>query len=651
MSDEMQFSSDELEMLQGMFFEQATEVIDSLGELILRVESDPSDTEALRAVRRAVHTLKGDSTAFGFGELTQLAHHYEDALDRVGARKGTASRELIDLLLAGADALAALISFYRGNGPMPDIEHLMLQLDDMKAAETQGETEVPRVAPQASNADPTTEAVAETPLNEEAKTQPKKTRAKAKTKAKARAAEEAEAAPVVELAVAPAQETVIQPVPAEKEDPAPMAARAAAAGRGENVVSQQARNTTLRVESERIDTTMNLVGELIIQRSMIVSLTAEIEAEHYGKESARRLGEAVALTGRTLSELQESVMRMRLVPIDQVFRRFPRVVRDASIKLGKPLRLEIKGGETEIDKSIVEEISDPLIHLVRNACDHGVESPDVRRAAGKPEEGLITLRARRVGNQIAVEIEDDGAGIDPNRIVAKAIKKNLITEQEVADWTDIQKTGLIFLPGFSTKEQISDMSGRGVGMDVVKTTVDSLGGTVTVTSAVGQGSRFTIKLPLTMAIVRAMLFESVGRRFALPLDSIREITRLRHDEAKTVNGREVLRLRDKVLPLIHIDDALGLRDPHEPRQEGRRFVFVLDLGDGRDVGLAVERLFGEQELVLKSVDDSLTKSEIVAGASILGDGQVVLILDPYATVRQANRGMLSENGAQALSYV
>ncbi|MGH9901883.1 MAG: chemotaxis protein CheA, partial [Pyrinomonadaceae bacterium] len=221
---------------------------------------------------------------------------------------------------------------------------------------------------------------------------------------------------------------------------------------------------------------------------------AEIEAEGRGDELARRLTEAVALSGRTLSELQESVMRMRLVAIDQVFRRFPRVVRDASVKLGKPLRIEVEGGHTEIDKSVVEIISDPLIHLIRNACDHGVERPEVREVAGKPAEGCIRLVARRAGNQIAVEVEDDGGGIDPARIAAKAVEKNLVTAHEVADWTDQQKLGLIFLPGFSTAAQVSDMSGRGVGMDVVKTTVDSLGGSITISSVVGRGSRFTIKL-------------------------------------------------------------------------------------------------------------------------------------------------------------
>jgi two-component system, chemotaxis family, sensor kinase CheA len=621
MADEFQFSDDELEQLRGMFFEQATEVIDSLAGLILQVEREPGNVEALRSVRRAVHTLKGDSSAFGFTELMQLAHRYEDALDRVGARGSQASRELIDLLLAGADSLAALISFYRGAGPQPDTTHLVAGLEALRdSAEPATITETTTV--EATSAPPA-----------------KKKRAPRKRSTKKNSTDAAAnpVAPPIPIEVsaansAPAAAAQHQFKQEAKPEEGPSSASLEDPAR--TVGRQTTHAMTLRVESERIDAAMNLVGELIIQRSMIAAISAELEAERYGSERERQLGEAVALTARTLSELQESIMRMRLVAIDQVFRRFPRVVRDASIKLDKPLRLEVEGGQTEIDKSIVEVISDPLIHLVRNACDHGIELPEVRRAAGKPEEGVIKLRARRVGNQIAVEVEDDGGGIDPERVVAKAIQKGLVSEREVHDWTDQQKIGLIFLPGFSTAEKISDMSGRGVGMDVVKTTVDSLGGSIVVSSHVGRGSRFTIKLPLTMAIVRAMLFESAGRRFALPLDNIREITRLHGEELKTVSGREVLRLRDKVLPLIRLDEALGLCAPEE-RAEGRLFVFVLDLGDGRDVGLAVERLYGEQELVLKTVDDALTQSAVVAGASILGDGQVVLILDPYATIEQA----------------
>jgi two-component system chemotaxis sensor kinase CheA len=608
MSDEYQFDEAELVELRGMFFEQATEVVDSLGELILTIERDPADGETLRTIRRAVHTLKGDSSAFGFGELMALTHRYEDALDQVRNGSGVASRALIDLLLSGADALAALIQHYRGNGPMPDTESLIVALSELQLDNHDG-AEVPTSASETTSA--ALDELVQNPAVEGM-------------------------SPAVVEHVETIEETVNKP--AASENPIDEERRTGQDRRvGKDRRGAESGSTTMRVESERIDAAMNLVGELIIQRSMLASLTSELEASVPGNDTARRLSEAAASSGRILSELQESVMRMRLVAIDQVFRRFPRVVRDASIKTGKPLRMEIAGGQTEIDKSVVELISDPLIHLVRNACDHGIEMQDEREAAGKPAEGVIKLTARRAGNQIAVEVEDDGGGIDPEKIIRKGIQKGLVTAEEVKDWTDQQKLSLIFASGFSTKEQVSDMSGRGVGMDVVKTSVDALGGSVFVSSVVGRGTKVTIKLPLTMAIVRAMLFESCERKFALPLDSIREITRLRAREAKTIDGHEVLRLRDRVMPLIRIDEALGLRTVKERNPEASLFVFVIDVGDGREVGIAVERLYGEQELVLKTIDDALTQSNLVAGASILGDGGVVLILDANAIVVEVGK--------------
>ncbi|MGH9943002.1 MAG: Hpt domain-containing protein, partial [Pyrinomonadaceae bacterium] len=332
MSDELQFDSDELAELRGIFFEQATEVLDSLGELLVKVESDPTDTEALRSIRRAVHTLKGDSTAFGFSELTELAHHYEDALDRLRSREEqAASRALVDLLLAGADALTALVNYYRGECPMPDTEQLIAGLAALHETE---------------HAPATTEGTSQGDGDH----QPApalKGEMEAMGPAQAGATAEAETEEIVGISEGAGQ----------------FDERRGGVDRRQSGDRRQPQALTLRVESERIDAAMNLVGELIIQRSMIATISAEMDQERSGDELVRRLQEALALTGRSLSELQESVMRMRLVAIDQVFKRFPRVVRDSGVKLGKPLRLEVSGGNTEIDKSIVELISDPLIHL------------------------------------------------------------------------------------------------------------------------------------------------------------------------------------------------------------------------------------------------------------------------------------------------
>lgn len=606
MNHDLDFNAEELNELRTLFFEQATEIIQSLNELIVRVESNPSDVDSLRAIRRAIHTLKGDSSAFGFSEITALAHHYEDALEGVRTGEKEASRALIDLLLAGADALAALVKHYGGDGSMPDTTVLIAGLAAL------GECERVTISNDCANPREPVISDKDQKIDVEADGIQQDAKAVART----------EVVSSLELEETPEQTVERRHNPERR-----------------NVLERrQTQSLTIRVESERIDETMNLIGELIIQRSMISTLIAELEDQLGGSELLERLSETVHLSARTLSELQEGVMRLRLVAIDQVFRRFSRVVRDASVRLSKPVRLEVVGGQTEIDKSIVESISDPLLHLVRNACDHGIESPAVRRTNGKSEEGMITLRARRAGNRIVVEVEDDGAGINPDWIAAKALEKGLCSEQEVAQWTDEQKIGLIFLPGFSTAEQVSDMSGRGVGMDVVKTTIDSLGGTIAVSSWPGQGSRFVIKLPLMMAIVRAMLFKSAQRCFALPLESIKEITRLRPSEIKTINGGEAFVLRGEVLPLIRVDEALGLSDPQQKRLE-RLFAFVVDLGDGRQVGLGVEELSGEQELVLKTIDNALSQTtSVVVGASILGDGRVILILDANTLVEQASEG-------------
>ncbi len=629
MSEQFQFDEEELAELRVMFFDQATELLDSLGELILRVEQNPGDGEALRAIRRAVHTLKGDSMAFGFTELTSLAHHYEDTLDKLRDAGGVASRALIDLLLVGADALGAIIKHYRDNAPLPPTEKLVEGLAALHHGTLVKEKVV---VPGASGSS--------VPLAGKVDTKNPDDESSVQSTPDRTAPENRQ----IDLAAKPFA-VGTPPEPAESNDQLPAERR----GEADRRSTQDRRSAlpgsqsmTLRIESQRVDAAMNLVGELIIQRSMISTITAELEATQDHSDLICRLNESVIKAARILSELQESVMRMRLVDIDQVFRRFPRVVRDASVKLGKPLRIEVAGGHVEIDKSIVELISDPLIHLVRNACDHGIELPAIRQAAGKTEPGVIKLKARRVGNQIAVEVEDDGAGIDPAKIVAKAIQKNLVTHEEIAEWTIQQKLGLIFAPGFSTKDQVSDLSGRGVGMDVVKTSVDSLGGSVSIWSVVGQGSRFTIRLPLTMAIVRAMLFECCNRQFALPLDSIHEITRLQGSEAKTIDGREVIRLREHVLPLIRLDEVLQLRDVSERDPSARLFVFVIELGDGREVGIAVEKLHREEELVLKTIDDGLIQSDIVGGTSILGDGSVVLILDANAIVRQASKNLNRE---------
>ncbi len=367
MADNYQFDESELVELRAMFFEQAIEVIDSLGELILRVERDHSDSAALSTIRRAVHTLKGDSTAFGFVELTSLAHRYEDALDKVRQGDGVASRALIDLLLGGADALAAIVAHYRDHSPLPDTADLVSALASLAEADHKsgGELSQKSAPPPTDEDKPATQKVDIVDT--------------AEMSVPVAAADGSIRESIAAEAFEAADNNPAGENSSSSEDTSPEDDRRAGGERRSGTERRDGGRTshsmTLRVESERIDKAMNLVGELIIQRSMISTLSAELIAERPADDPTRRLSEAVALSGRTLSELQESVMRMRLVAIDQVFMRFPRVVRDSAIKLGKNLQREVEGVQTVIDKTIVELISDPLIHLVRNACDHGIETP------------------------------------------------------------------------------------------------------------------------------------------------------------------------------------------------------------------------------------------------------------------------------------
>jgi two-component system chemotaxis sensor kinase CheA len=392
---------------------------------------------------------------------------------------------------------------------------------------------------------------------------------------------------------------------------------------------------TLRVEAQRVDKMLNLVGELVIGRSMVGQVLTELE-ERYKKDAlVKRLGDANAFMEKTLSQLQKNVMKIRMLPIAQVFRKFPRVVRDLSLEKGKQIELLMEGDKTEIDKSILDVIGEPMIHLVRNAIDHGIELPDERERIGKPRTGKITLRAAHEGNQIVIDIIDDGAGLNPARLRKKAVEKGIKTQDEADRLTDEEAEELIFLSGFSTAEVVTDISGRGFGMDIVRTTIESLKGRIQVRSKPGEGSVFTLRLPLTLAIIRAMLFLIGGRLFALPMSTIEKITRIKDNDIQIVGGREVLRFRDKVISLVSLKGSLILDGAGEG-QGRQKFVIVVGLAD-KLYGFLVDRLVGQQELVIKVLDNHWGTVNCTSGASILGSGKVVLILDAPALIAREIR--------------
>ncbi len=415
--------------------------------------------------------------------------------------------------------------------------------------------------------------------------------------------------------------------------PAPRAPAEMPAPTAEAAVPPVLTENILRVEAGRIDNVLNLVGELIIGKSMLQQALFEF-GKRYPKELLRgKFADAIAFQARVLNDLQRSVMKIRMVPVDQLFRRFPRIVRDVARQCGREVDLELAGQETDLDKGILDAIAEPLTHLVRNAVSHGIEPPDERRAQGKSPRGKIRLNAYHQGNQVVVEIGDDGRGIDANKIRRKAIELGMTTADEAARFTEAEMLDFIFRPGFSTAEVVTEVSGRGVGMDVVQSVLVRLKATIHVETHLGQGTTFRLKLPLTLAIIKALMFWVEQRLYAIPLNAVSQIARTFESEVHQVDNYEVLQLRNQVLPLLRLGRASAAEINGKPR---KLFVLVITVGE-RKYGLAVDELEGEEELVIKALDDQTFSTDLVNGASILGDGKVVLILNLLAVVEHAVR--------------
>jgi len=432
------------------------------------------------------------------------------------------------------------------------------------------------------------------------------------------------AAPALAVSVSPVSASPVsaKPAPAEERAPAP-----------EPGLSQALVENILRVEAGRIDNVLNLVGELIIGKSMLQQALSEF-GKRYPKELLRgKFADAMAFQARVLNDLQRSVMKIRMVPVDQLFRRFPRIVRDVARQCGREVDLELSGQETDLDKGILDAIAEPLTHLVRNAVSHGIEPAEQRRSQGKSARGKIRLNAYHQGNQVVVEISDDGRGIDAQKIRAKAIELGMMTAEEAARLSEAETLDFIFRPGFSTAEEVTEVSGRGVGMDVVQSVLQRLKATIHVETNVGQGTTFRLKLPLTLAIIKALMFWVEQRLYAIPLNAVSQIARTMESEVHQVDNYEVLQLRNQVLPLLRLGRPSAA---NIDRKSSKLFVLVITVLE-RKYGLIVDSLEGEEELVIKALDDQTFATDLVNGASILGDGKVVLILNLPAVVEHVAR--------------
>jgi two-component system chemotaxis sensor kinase CheA len=681
--------------LRVLFFETANELLQSLNEAGLELEARPADEEIIRGVRRVVHTLKGDSAACGFTKLSEIAHELEDVLTQhMGKSHGAKFAEVV---LVAVDTFEAMLSAYQRAEEPPSAESLRLLIRQLlqapaSSAAVTGSVTAPPAHFEWSEYEQLmiSEAIhrGETVFNIALRVdQSSGMRAAAfqlirnvlhgcGTVIALRPEDNIAAAnvEVIEAALATKQshaqieqrcripsivaqvrvETASHADSAEHEllgdllDAQAAQVHAAASETTENAAANKAgalgsavaavAESTLRVDAARIDSVMNLVGELIIGKSMLNRALSEFDQKYSRDPIRAKLVDALSFQSRVLDELHKSVLKIRMVPVEQLFRRFPRVVRGVAKHCGKDVALELAGENTDLDKGILDALAEPITHIVRNAVDHGIESSEERIAAGKGARGTIFLNAFHQGTQVVIEVRDDGHGLDLDRIRKQAIQKGLIKAGEAARLLDSDVINLIFEPGFSTATEITEVSGRGVGMDVVRTVLDRLKGTVNVISVPGMGTTIQLRVPLTLASIQTLLFRVGGRLFAVPISSVVEITRCAGQEIHRVDQREVLRLRNQVLSLVRLNNFKGIHAV-EPAKSGKKnFVIVIGAAEKR-FGLLVDQLVGEEELVIKALPADIVASDLVSGASILGDGTVVLILNIPAVLSRLSRAI------------
>ena len=649
---------DEFQEILQDFLVESFELVEKLDEDLVELENTPEDLELLNGIFRVAHTVKGASSFLNFDVLTHLTHHMEDVLNKARHGELIITPDIMDVVLESIDLMKALLNTIRDTSADAgiDVSACVARLDKVAGGNGEVETPVVEAAPVIEET-PIVEEVAQAPSENsdepdydnmnpdeleaeiEKLLNQRQDEDKAKRAAKVAAGEsvpEAPPAPIEEESAAPEPAPVSVPVPvtptpppAAQKAPSPKedAKAAAPAKRAPAAVEQ-----TIRVDVKRLDHLMNLIGELVLAKNRLIKINDDVEERYEGEEFLEELNQVVSIVSLVTTDLQIAVMKTRMLPIGKVFNKFPRMIRDLTRELNKKIELEISGEDTELDKSIVEEIGDPLVHIIRNSCDHGVETPEVRVAAGKSETGTIALKAYNEGNQIVIQIDDDGKGLDAGMLKNKALEKGLISEKEADSMSDKEAFGLIMKPGFSTAAAVTNVSGRGVGMDVVKTNIEKVNGIIDIESEMGRGSSMRLKIPLTLAIIQALLVGVQEEHYAIPLASVLETVRISKDEIYTVEGRSVMRLRDDVLSLVHIGDIFEVERILDASEHA--YVVVLGLGTSK-LGLIVDTLVGQEEIVIKSLGDYLKGIEGIAGATIRGDGGVTLIVDVVALMDMA----------------
>ncbi|ACJ34078.1 Chemotaxis protein histidine kinase [Anoxybacillus flavithermus WK1] len=662
-----------------VFIDESKEHLQTINEQLLELEKNPDDVAIVNEIFRSAHTLKGMSATMGFEDLANLTHQMENVLDAIRNGKISVTPELLDVIFRAVDDLEAMVvSISEGGDGKRDVTEVVAQLKKIEKGDVVA-------VPQKSNStyEQTYDEFEYTILKQSAEQgfHSYEVTIKLRSDCLLKAArvfmifevieqigEVIKSVPTVEMLeaeqfddqfvvtvvtkvseeelqkrimkVSEVEEVNVRSVDLRRSEPlveqkeeskeeqkeetktVEKTVEKKQEAQEEKTTGKQVSNKTIRVNIERLDVLMNLFEELVIDRGRLEQISRELNNPE--------LHETVERMSRISGDLQNIILNMRMVPVETVFNRFPRMVRQLARDLGKKINLEIIGAETELDRTVIDEIGDPLVHLLRNAIDHGIETPDVRRAKGKPEEGTVKLKAYHSGNHVFIEIEDDGAGISREKVLKKAISKGIISEQNAANLTDKQVYELIFASGFSTADKVSDISGRGVGLDVVKNTIESLGGSVSIDSEEGVGSIFSIQLPLTLSIISVMLVEIQHEKYAIPLSSIIETAIVKKEDILHAHNQKVIDFRGKVVPLLFLKDIFEV--PVVKEDDDFLSVVIVRKGE-KMAGLVVDSFIGQQEVVLKSLGNYLTSVFAISGATILGDGQVALIVDCNALIK------------------
>ncbi|GAA7049491.1 chemotaxis histidine kinase/response regulator CheAY2 [Helicobacter pylori] len=655
---------DDLQEIMEDFLIEAFEMNEQLDQDLVELEHNPEDLDLLNRIFRVAHTIKGSSSFLNLNILTHLTHNMEDVLNR--ARKGEIkiTPDIMDVVLRSIDLMKTLLVTIRdtgsdtNNGKENEIEEAVKQLQAITSQNLEGAKEGTKEAPKKENQEeakkenikenqenkakaPTAEnSASDNPLAnepdldytnmsaEEVEAEIERLLNKRQEADKERRAQKKqEAKPKQE--VAPKTETPKTETP---KAPKTETKTKAKADTEENKAPSIGVEQTVRVDVRRLDHLMNLIGELVLGKNRLIRIYGDVEERYDGEKFLEELNQVVSSISAVTTDLQLAVMKTRMQPVGKVFNKFPRMVRDLSRELGKSIELIIEGEETELDKSIVEEIGDPLIHIIRNSCDHGIEPLEERRRLNKPETGKVQLSAYNEGNHIVIKISDDGKGLDPVMLKEKAVEKGVISERDAEGMSDREAFNLIFKPGFSTAKVVSNVSGRGVGMDVVKTNIEKLNGIIEIDSEVGVGTTQKLKIPLTLAIIQALLVGVQEEYYAIPLSSVLETVRISQDEIYTVDGKSVLRLRDEVLSLVRLSDIFKVDAILESNSDV--YVVIIGLADQK-IGVIVDYLIGQEEVVIKSLGYYLKNTRGIAGATVRGDGKITLIVDVGAMMDMA----------------